>query len=163
MGVDSVRFAELKNDYRFVDLAKVFNYEYGLNDDPFKNGCHQDIIINGIKVNFRQMCGLQSNFRIKPVNPQNILKDILYYDGKIYKGWQKAVKEKKMNNENIMGFKTLLGSVLEMVSKNILSVDNASHILMIAIKALNFKNEEPTEKPTVIKKIDTIDTSGCVY
>lgn len=36
MGANSVRFAELKMDNNnFVDLAKIMDYQYGLNDDPF--------------------------------------------------------------------------------------------------------------------------------
>ena len=89
IGADSVRFAELKQDDKnFVDIAKILNYKYGLNDDPFSNGCIKDVIINNMSVNFRQMCGLQTTKRIAPENPEQINKKVLYYDGNFYNGWQ---------------------------------------------------------------------------
>jgi len=90
IGADKIRFAELKQDGGgFVDLAKILNYKYGLNDNPFIHGCNNDAIINGMPVNFRQMCGLQTSRRVEPENPQQVLKKVLYYDGKIYDGWKK--------------------------------------------------------------------------
>jgi hypothetical protein len=92
--IKSVRFSELKCDNNlFVDLAKIFDYKHGLNDDPFTHGCHNDVNINGVNVNFRQMCGLQTSKRKRPTHPQQCYKNVLYYDGKIYKGWQKVIIE----------------------------------------------------------------------
>jgi len=90
IGVDSVRFAELKLDnLNFVDLAKVFDYRYGLNDNPYADGCVRDTIINDMQVNFRQMCGLNIAMRCRPKNPQSDAKKrVVYYDGKVYDGWQ---------------------------------------------------------------------------
>lgn len=89
MGADKIRFAELKFDEEnFVDLAKVLDYKYGLNDNPFLEGCNSDAVIRGMPVNFRQMCGLQTSRRVKPENPEQASKEVLYYNGKIYKGWQ---------------------------------------------------------------------------
>jgi len=91
-GADSVRFAELKIDEKnFIDLAKILNYKYGLNDDPFLMGCWKEVIIDGILVNFRQMCGIQTSCRPMPINPKQYSKQVLYYDGKIYKGWQSSL------------------------------------------------------------------------
>jgi MoaA/NifB/PqqE/SkfB family radical SAM enzyme len=98
IGADKVRFAELKQDNDgFVDLAKIMKYEHGLNDNPFIFGCNSDCVIGGIPVNFRQMCGLQTSRRISPSNPEQYAKEVLYYDGKIYQGWQTISQEKKMN------------------------------------------------------------------
>jgi organic radical activating enzyme len=102
-----VRFAELKqqddeDDDGFVDLARVMDYEYGLNDDPFIFGCNSDCVISGIPVNFRQMCGLQTSRRVSPSDPEQCVKEVLYYDGKIYQGWQVVSKEERMEKEGIL-------------------------------------------------------------
>lgn len=89
IGATNVRFAELKMDEEnFVDLAKIFEYQYGLNDDPFTLGCINDVVINGMNVNFRQMCGIQTPKRVLPVNPEQVIKKVLYYNGILYNGWQ---------------------------------------------------------------------------
>jgi organic radical activating enzyme len=100
MGANSVRFAELKgSEGSFVDLAKICNYKYGLNDNPFVCGCNQKVKINNFPVSLRQMCGLNTSTRKKPNNPQSLYKKrVLYYDGKIYDGWQTGgtnMEEKK--------------------------------------------------------------------
>ena len=102
MGADSVRFAELKLDTgAFVDLAKVLDYKYNLNDDPFTHGCSTSGVIEGMEVNFRQMCGIQTECRPMPTNPeQDAEKSVLYYDGKIYDGWQ-TKKEIPMKDSEI--------------------------------------------------------------
>lgn len=118
VGANKVRFAELKiYDEGFVDLAKILNYKYGLNDNPFLEGCNSDCVIDGMPVNFRQMCGLQTTRRIKPEDPEQIVKKVLYYDGKIYDGWQ--TKGDSMN----------LRRVLELVEKNEISVDVALELI----------------------------------
>jgi pyruvate-formate lyase-activating enzyme len=98
-GADKVRFAELKFDEgKFVDLAHILNYQYGLNDNPFIEGCNKEAVISGMPVNFRQMCGLQTAKRVRPMNPKGIgAKQVLYYDGKFYDGWQQ--KEEGGNDE----------------------------------------------------------------
>jgi len=90
MVAGSVRFAELKfDDERFVDLAALFPGEHGLNGDPFRLGCSTDSMINGMPVNFRQMCGLQTTRRPCPENPEfGVPGGVLYYDGNLYSGWQ---------------------------------------------------------------------------
>jgi organic radical activating enzyme len=102
IGADGVRFAELKLDNgNFVDLAKVFRYDYGLNDDPFKQGCWKATKINDMPVNFRQMCGLQTDMRKKPANPVQCVKQVLYYDGKIYDGWQTMTLDRQIEDKLI--------------------------------------------------------------
>jgi organic radical activating enzyme len=102
IGADKIRFAELKEDEdRFVDLAKVLNYKYGLNDTPFTEGCNSDAVINGMPVNFRQMCGLQTSRRTSPKNPIQYAKKVLYYDGKFYDGWQTSKKEDKVTDREL--------------------------------------------------------------
>ena len=102
LGADKVRFAELKDDVaNFVDLAKILNYRYGLNDNPYIFGCNMDCTINNMQVGFRQMCGLQTSCRCPPENPSCIQdKKVLYYDGKIYNGWQKPEKEIAMSESD---------------------------------------------------------------
>jgi len=98
-GADKIRFSELKqDDGGFVDLAKVLNHKYGLNDNPFIHGCNSDAVVNGMPVNFRQMCGLQTSRRTKPENPVQHAKKVLYYDGKFYDGWQTIKQEGKMGD-----------------------------------------------------------------
>lgn len=90
-----VRFAELKGDEEnFVDAAKILDYKYGLNDNPFVDGCNTNTVINGMLVNFRQMCGLQTPQRPKPPSPEQdqITKRVLYYDGNFYTGWQRRLE-----------------------------------------------------------------------
>ena len=89
IGADNVRFSELKGDiHNFVDLAEVTSRKYGLNDNPFTMGCTHDTVMDGMPVNFRQMCGLQTPIRLRPANPQQFRKEVLYYDGHIYDGWR---------------------------------------------------------------------------
>lgn len=103
ISADKIRFAELKqDDGSFVDLAKVLNYKYGLNDNPFTRGCNSDAVIHGVPVNFRQMCGLQTSRREKPTDPVQYAKQVLYYDGNFYDGWQTLVKEKEMKDKDIV-------------------------------------------------------------
>jgi len=116
-----------------VDLSKLFEY---LNDDPFTEGCSHDVKINGFDVNFRQMCGLQTPLRPKPVNPQQIIKKVLYYDGLFYDGWQ---KEKKMEDKELI-------KILEDVASGKKSVAEAALLI-------DRKNQ-----PTVIES-----DGGCAY
>ncbi|MDP7195442.1 MAG: radical SAM protein, partial [SAR202 cluster bacterium] len=104
LGINSVRFAELKLDNEnFVDLAIEFNYEYGLNDDPFLLGCNKNCRIDDVDINFRQMCGLQTSKRVLPINPeQSQEKSVLYYDGKIYDGWQTVKKEEIVDDKELL-------------------------------------------------------------
>ena len=102
LGADSVRFAELKNDNnRFISLFDIFGNKYEINNDPFGLGCNSDAKINGLHVNFRQMCGLQTDCRKKPINPKQEQKRVLYYDGIFYNGWQLRTGEKAMTSKKI--------------------------------------------------------------
>jgi len=122
LGADSVRFAELKVDENnFVNLTEVLNGKYGLNDDPFINGCHKEAIIDGMPVNFRQMCGLQTNCRPAPHNPKQHSKQVLYYDGKIYAGWQSSMY--KLSD-------AALDELLQSVSKGKTSAEEAKRLLV---------------------------------
>jgi organic radical activating enzyme len=97
LGVDSVRFAELKDDDNsFINLPELLKGEHGLTNDPYVNGCSIDSEIDGMPVNFRIMCGLQTNQRPMPENPEQTLHGVLYYDGKIYDGWQRLTEEAEM-------------------------------------------------------------------
>ncbi len=157
--VNSVRFAELKNDDRFVDLAKIFEYEYGLNDDPFMCGCHQNTIINGMPINFRQLCGMQTNKRAKPVEPKQILKDVLYCDGNIYKGWQTIKKEKIMSKKSNKEMREMLEAVLEQVALGDITVKSAAKCLL----PLVMTSCEKEEVDNCCKKESTETGSGCAY
>lgn len=102
IGVDSIRFAELKNDNnRFVNLFDIFGNKYGVNNEPFGLGCNSNGKINGFPVNFRQMCGLQTDARTKPINPKQEQKRVLYYDGIFYNGWQLKTGGKAMASKKI--------------------------------------------------------------
>ncbi len=150
MGADSVRFAELKNDGRFVDLAKIFDYQYGLNDEPFTLGCHQDAVINGMPINFRQMCGLQTDMRPKIIDPEQILKQVMYYNGKIYNGWQKERKVimKKVDKDSVK-------EILDQVRSGKLSVEEAQKLIQKLSDSLVKK---------AVADVPSRDTGvGCVY
>jgi len=112
IGADKIRFAELKDDENnFIDASKIIP---GLNNDPFKEGCWTDLIIEEMPVNFRQMCGLQTKCRPKPINPKRFAKDVVYYDGKVYHGWQ---KEKDMDSRQ-KNREYLLAKIEKMFGKN---------------------------------------------
>jgi organic radical activating enzyme len=112
LGADKIRFAELKEDEEnFIDLAKILNYKYGLNDNPFKEGCNSDCVINDMPVNFRQMCGLNTTRRVAPINPKGIMKHVLYYDGKMYDGWQTNKKENEMEKDTREALFDLINSM----------------------------------------------------
>ncbi len=157
VGADKIRFAELKgDDDDFVSLAELFSHQYGLNDDPFTFGCNKDAIINGMPVNFRQMCGLQTPKRPTPVDPEQARKTVLYYDGKFYDGWQ---TENKMTDKELI-------SLLREVANRKLTVAEAAIILtrereiakIVAVKEANAK------KPKVITDQWTpLSGGGCNY
>jgi len=95
-GADSVRFAELKNDRdEFVNLSELLDINI---DNPFTQGCNHNIVISDMPVNIRLMCGFQTPNRPKPKNPPTVEnKQILYYNGQIYNGWQE--KGDKMEDQ----------------------------------------------------------------
>jgi len=87
--VDAIRFAELKGDKKsFVNLATIFENEFGLNNDPYSLGCNFITKINGMTVYFRQMCGLQTEHRTAITEPEQIIKKVLYNDAIVREGWQ---------------------------------------------------------------------------
>ena len=93
VGVNSIRFAELKLDEEnFVNLYEIYGLKYGINNEPFGLGCNTEAVINDMPVNFRLMCGLQTTKRIVPEQPEQCRKQVLYYDGQLYDGWQKENK-----------------------------------------------------------------------
>lgn len=111
-GINKVRFAELKDDINnFINLSDIFGTNYGINENPFLFGCHSDTVINGVQVNFRQMCGLQTDKRPKPINPKQAAKIVLYYDGIFYNGWQ-------TKKESILMTRKELRQLLKDVSKS---------------------------------------------
>lgn len=146
IGADKIRFAELKqDDGGFVDLAKVLNYKYGLNDNPFTCGCNSDAVIHGVPVNFRQMCGLQTSRREKPDDPIQYAKKVLYYDGKFYDGWQTLIREDEMQNKDIV-------KVLRAVEKGELTSEEA----FAQLKGIN-------EKEVVREVVRYESSGGCQY
>jgi len=147
LGVTKVRFAELKqDDESFVDLAKILNYRYGLNDDPFVCGCNKNAVIHEVDVNFRQMCGLQTSQRKKPYNPVQFAKQVLYYDGKIYNGWQ--TKESQMNSVH-----TKVLSILKAVENGKMTSEEA------LVKIFSSMDNQIS-----LKHIENVNTgAGCQY
>jgi pyruvate-formate lyase-activating enzyme len=159
LGVDGVRFAELKNDDRFVDLADIFPGQYGLNKNPFINGCWQNAEINGMAVNFRQLCGMQSDKRPTIINPKQILKKVLYYDGKLYDGWQ-SVQENDMNKTQKKWLESMLEITLDQVRDGDLTTKAATKALMkIMTSAIaDFKIDKPVSNGTPVSS-----GTGCAY
>jgi len=150
MGADKVRFAELKIDEEnFVDLAKVFNYKLGLNDDPFVHGCIRDVIIAGMPVNIRQMCGLQTSKRPKPINPKQHEKTVLYYDGKFYDGWQ----TKESGSKNMKNDKALI-RILNLVATGELSSQRAKELI---------NDIDDDKKNESVPVVHVQSGAGCAY
>jgi len=167
-GANSVRFAELKFDDRFVDLNKIFDGEYGLNDDPFIKGCHQNATINGMHVNFRQLCGMQSDKRPLIKNPKQILKDVLYYDGKVYHGWQKPREKYELEKASFLhGAKAMtdkeikeMKKLLERFKKGDASKEYVVGYIMGKIGSAKADAEAKAE---AFKAASESAGSGCVY
>ena len=122
-GVDKIRLAELKlEEENFVNLTKVFNHRFGLNDDPFTYGCIRDVVIDDMPVNVRQMCGLQTARRPLPINPKQFPKTVLYYDGKFYDGWQQRRRKFDVKPRE-------LDDVLKKVAAGKMTPDEAKKII----------------------------------
>lgn len=148
MGANKIRFAELKNNIDlFVDLKQALPSIHELTEDPFLFGCNHDVIINDMPINLRQMCGLQTPKRIKPTNPEQTKKQVLYYDGEIYNGWQ-TTREKKMTDKELI-------DLLEKVKSGVSSVAEA---------AIKITREKENGGPGVREKIITAtEGGGCCY
>lgn len=99
-------------------------------------------------VNFRQMCGLQTSKRKKPQNPMQYSKQVLYYNGKIYSGWQPKGEGKMKKKQSIN--KQKIKKIMEKVSEGKLSVDQAT-LLIDRIKT------------KVIEKYISSGGGGCQY
>ena len=103
LGVNSIRFAEVAYyDELFVDLNKIFNSQYGLTDEPFVNGCYKSAVINEMPVDIKLSCGALTKYRKFPDGAKtDTYKNIVYYDGEAYKGWQSSYvfyEEKTIDN-----------------------------------------------------------------
>ena len=95
MGVNAMRFAEISYyDDLFVDLNKIFNNNYGLSDEPFTNGCYKTATINDMQVDFKLSCGALTQHRKLPEGATSVVyKNVIYYDGEAYKGWQTSYNQ----------------------------------------------------------------------
>jgi pyruvate-formate lyase-activating enzyme len=153
IGAGKVRFAELKqDDEEFIDLAAILDHKYGLNDNPFTLGCNSDCVIEGIPVNFRQMCGLQTSRRIAPENPKQFVKEVLYYDGIMYKGWQ---TRKEMNS---LKYRTI-----QALTHNKLTDSEIRDIIMILIGATEEELQRSEQREAERPKGDPKTGAGCQY
>lgn len=107
LGILRVRFAELKEeDDMFVSLVDVFPGQ-GLVEEPFSQGCSHDRVVTldsgaEMAVNFRQMCGFQTPHRPLPENACQQSKEVLYYDGVFYDGWQRAAPEDQTQEQLLL-------------------------------------------------------------
>jgi hypothetical protein len=146
IGASKIRFAELKHaDGDFVDLAQVLDHKYGTNDNPFRDGCSSDAVIDGMPVNFRQMCGMQTRRRPCPESPEIVPHPVLYYDGKLYDGWQQR-KESDMTTKEMV-------QVLEQVKSGKITVAEAA----ILIDRDQRREQEP------IRRSQPEGGGSCVY
>lgn len=140
IGANGIRFAELKGDsQKWVDMHEIFGNEYGVNNDPFGLGCIRDVVINEMPVNLRQMCGLQTEMRKKPVQPEQIGKQVMYYDGQIYYGWQKRGLEMTKEERK---------KILEAVKSGEMTIEEA---------------EKKLKKDRKVKKIYESSGGSCGY
>lgn len=143
LGADSVRFSELKlDDGKFVPLTDCFGHDYGLNDEPYSLGCSKTAVIDGMPIHFRQMCGLQTPLRPMPEHPKQVKSPVLYYDGRLYDGWQLPhERDVTMDAKEI-------ADVLEQVKAGVVSIEEGTLII------------ESGKTTTVY---DPTDGKGCVY
>ena len=103
LGADSIRFAEVSYyDKSFVNLNKIFEGQYGLTEEPFVNGCYKSTVINGMPVDIKLSCGaLTCNRKVPEGATWENYKNIIYYDGESYRGWQSSYnnyEEKTVDN-----------------------------------------------------------------
>lgn len=77
-------------------------------------------------VNFRQMCGLQTELRPKPDNPLKRFHPVLYYDGNVYDGWQQTLEPK---GEKVEMNPTTVEKVLKLVKRGDLTIEEAAELL----------------------------------
>jgi pyruvate-formate lyase-activating enzyme len=151
--VDSIRFAELKNDDgSFVDASKILNYQYGLTNDPFVYGCSKKTTIDGMPVEFRQMCGFQTPHRKQPTTPEFNFpsKNVLYYDGITYNGWQKEAKMQTSQSNN-----SLRNLIRQMIKEE---------IAKIIAEELSELNVQTQSAPDIAKTSDSHKTvQHCQY
>jgi hypothetical protein len=147
LGANSVRFAELKGDTeKFVNLANVFGLPDGYN--PFCDGCSIEMLVLGMPVNVRMMCGLQTKQRPPPDDPEQQLHGVLYYDGQIYEGWQRD--DRDMDKENIQ-------RLIAALAAGKISQEYAVDEIMQAVKGPATEAED-----TVLSK-PSLSNSGCQY
>jgi len=148
-GVDSVRFAELKgDDENFVDLRDILPTRKILTGDPFLHGCNRDVILEGMPVNLRQMCGLQTNQKPCPIDPEQYPKQVLYYDGKIYNGWQSSHTEDSMKDLELV-------KLLQKVADGKVSPIDAAIKMKEDHKTESFGKRKDTHEPA--------SSGGCQY
>lgn len=148
IGANAVRFAELKGDDEFVNLAEVAGKSFGLTNNPFEEGCSVDREIDGLPVNFRLMCGLQTPHRMRPDNPEQVLHDVLYYDGQLYAGWQ-TKEAGKMEQVDVMR-----RLIREKVERGEMSVDEAK-------EANEWLDKQERDSRQRESNLDT--GGGCMY
>jgi len=147
LGADSVRFAELKNDDKnFRSLYVILNGMHDLNANPYKLGCHRETTINDMPVSLRQMCGLHTKKRPKPDNPEQVIKPVLYYDGKMYPGWVLKMTDTDFDK-----------CVNKLVKEGTLTVREAAELKAAHYKALahSHKTDKAADKYN--------EGVGCVY
>jgi MoaA/NifB/PqqE/SkfB family radical SAM enzyme len=142
IGVTDVRFAELKGDDTFfVDLSKIV---YLGVTDPFIEGCSKDVVVRGVNVNYRLMCGFNTKLRPQHDWPTFKPKDVLYYDGKMYPGWQVEMEKEMKNNKLEKLFQDLYDKKITVAA---------------ALIAYEYVKECPEAK----EKVVYVDSSPCTY
>jgi len=159
IGADSVRFAELKYDTEnFVDLYKLFGNTHGLNDDPYLYGCNNNVEINGMHVNFRQMCGLQTSLRPPHPDFQKYPKQVLYYDGKIYDGWQVTSEQKEHEMD-----RSKIAKVLRKFKDGKVDEETVLDLIEVYVDGAAPQAVVPSQLPLRIPASGPKVGSGCTY
>jgi len=145
MGANCVRFAELRGDVeRFVNVKDIFASDWllSLPDDPFSEGCSVDTVINSMPVNIRMMCGIQTPLRAMPENPEQIINDVLYYDGQLYKGWQKREETMETMDWNETVFFIVCGIVQDAENGKV-PVEQAARAIIKLLKDVDIAPPAP--------------------
>jgi organic radical activating enzyme len=107
-GANEIRFAELQYaEDVFVDAHKLFP---GLTNDPYTDGCEQEIAGYPIKVKVKLTCGIVNKLRQPSVRPDpaNYTTKVVYPNATAFDGW--LTKLPKTSKKSSGGMDTLTGS-----------------------------------------------------
>jgi molybdenum cofactor biosynthesis enzyme MoaA len=88
IGANAIRFSELQNcEDLYVDAQTIFK----LNDNPYTQGCEQEIYnSNGFKATIKVTCGFVNRLKVLPVDPERkqTVRNVIYTNAEVRSGWE---------------------------------------------------------------------------